>query len=150
MTTVSAATVSPDSCDLRAGAAVDRGLGQAAVDDHAGGEPGAEVGGAEPDQLAVGVDVVAGLGRVRLRRAEPLGEADQQHADRRPDELQVVVRRGDVRQAEGGSPASMCPTIATPLRVEVEQRDRGDAQQHRHQRARTSGSQRRSRARRPG
>ena len=45
--------------------------------------PGAEVGGAEPDQLAVGVDLVVVPRRVGLGRAEPLGEADEHHADRR-------------------------------------------------------------------
>ena len=45
--------------------------------------PGAEVGGAEPDQLAVGVDLVVVPGGVGLGRAEPLGEADQHHADGR-------------------------------------------------------------------
>ena len=44
--------------------------------------PGAEVRGAEAEQLAVGVDLVVVAGGVRLGRAEALGEADEHHADR--------------------------------------------------------------------
>ena len=48
----------PRHLALGARAAVDRGLGQAAVDDHAARQAGGEVRGAEPEQLAVRVDVV--------------------------------------------------------------------------------------------
>ena len=53
--------------------------------------PDGEVGAAEPDQLAVGVDLVVVAGGVGLGRAEALGEADQRDADRAAGELQVVV-----------------------------------------------------------
>ena len=89
----------PRHLALRAGAAVDRGLREAAVDDHPARQAGGEVGAAEPDHLAVGVDLVVVPGRVGLGRAEALGEADQRDADRAAAELQVVVE-GRVGQAE--------------------------------------------------
>ena len=78
-------------------------------------EPGAEVGGAEADQLAVGVDLVVVAGGVGLGRAEALGEADEHDADRRRAPAQVVVearrRRAGRRRA---ARESMWPTISTP------------------------------------
>ena len=134
VTTVERRDGQPGHLRLRPGAAVHRGLGQAAVDHHAGGEPGAEVGGTHPDQLPVGVDLVAGRRGVRLRRAQPLGEADQQDT-RPPAPTSRGSRAGRPPAAgrPGGARTSIGPTIATPLAVEMEHADRGDPEQHRHQ-----------------
>ena len=101
--TVRTATKSPETCDLRPGAAVDRRLGEAAVDDHAGRQTGAGVGGAEAEELLVGVDVVAGARRVGLGGAETLGEADRARRPRRdPPRLEVVVEADAVGEPERG------------------------------------------------
>ena len=65
---------------LGAGVDVDRGLGQGAIHDHPGGEPGADVGGADPDEFPVRVDVATLLSGVRLGWAEALDEAEKKDA----------------------------------------------------------------------
>ena len=125
----------PGELAPRAGAAVDRGLGQAAVDHHPAGQPGAQVGRAEAEQLPV-------RGRCRSRpsprRSSPRpGPRRSRRAGRRPP-----------RRPGSGSrwpPASGRPSCGQAgvdraddrhaLGVEVEQGHRGDAEEHRHQRA---------------
>ena len=97
VTTVSSGDDEPGDLALRAGAAVDRGLREAAVDHHAAGQPGAEVGRAEADSSRFGVDVVVVARRVGLGGAEALGEADQRDADGARREVEVV--RGRARRA---------------------------------------------------
>ena len=98
---------------MRAGRAVHRGLGEAAVHDHPAAQAGGEVRGAEPEQLAVRVDVVVVARGVRLRRAEPLGEADERDARRARRQVEVAAASTSGRPS-GGSPASIEPTMSTP------------------------------------
>ena len=126
----------PADLGAGAGAAVDGGLGQAAVDDHPGGQTGAEVRHAETGQLAVGVDVVARPGGVRLRRRQPFGEPDQQHPGGRPHQGEVVVHPQPGGEAQGRQAGLDRPDDRHAALVEVQHGDGGDAEQDRHQRPR--------------
>ena len=77
VTTVSTATTSPETCDLAPAEPLTAVFDRLPLTTIPLRQPGAEVGGAEADQLAVGVDLVVGAGGVRLRRAEAFGEADE-------------------------------------------------------------------------
>ena len=118
-TTVRAAASSPESLRARAGRRVDGRLGEAAADHHAAGQAGGEVRATERDELAVGVDVP---GLVGLRRAQPLRERDQHHAD--PAAGQAAgVGEPDVGQAERRQAARDRPDRR---HIEAEGLDRGD------------------------
>ena len=104
----------PTAATSRPRTAVDRRLREAAVDDHAAGEAGGEVGRAEAEQLAVRVDLVVVPGRVGLGRAERPRRS--RRASRRPRRRRG---RGSRRaptsgRPSDGSPLSMWPTISTP------------------------------------
>lgn len=114
-------------------AAVDGGLGEAAVDHHAGAEPGPEVGRAETEQLAVRIHLVACLGRIGFRGAEPFGETDQQDSDRRAEQIDQVADAHAVRHTDRGQARVDMADDGHAVVVEVEHRDRGDAEQHRQQ-----------------
>jgi hypothetical protein len=127
--------VSPETWLFAPAPPVDRRLGQAAVDDHAGGQAGAEVGGAEADQLTVGIDVVALLRGVGLRRGEALGEPDENYPNGCSRETEVVAERSparktDAREARLDGADDIDATID-----QTEGRDGSDAQQDSHERA---------------
>ena len=127
----------PRDLAVRPGAAVDRGLGEAAVDDHAARQPGAEVGRAEADQLAVGVDLVVVARRVGLGRAEALGEADERDADGARRQV-----RGSPRRARRGArpAAARCRSCRRcRRRPGSTQLDDQDPDRHRHERPRDDG-----------
>ena len=84
---------------LRAGAAVHRGLREAAVDQHAAREARGDVGGTQTEQLAVRVDLVVVPCRVGLRCAEPFRETDQHRTESCRRKVEVV-RETDIRKAE--------------------------------------------------
>jgi hypothetical protein len=117
---------------MGAGAAVDRGLGQAAVDDHPAREARGEVRAAEPEQLAVGVDLVVLTRGVGLRRAEAFGEPDEHHGDATGGE-QAELMQAHVRKPERRQPAV---DVADDVDVEIERGDCGDAHQHGGERSR--------------
>ena len=125
----------PGQLGARTGAGVHRGLRQAAVDDHAAGEPRCDVRRAQPHQLAVRVDVVVVPGRVDLGRAETLDETHQRDAHGRRPEAQVV-EPADVRHAERGQAALDRADDVDALLVEVQERDRADAEADGHERPR--------------
>ncbi len=142
-----------DARHLRTGAgrSVDGRLGQAAVDDHAAGQSAAEVRRPETEQLAIGVDLVVLARRVRLRRAEPLGEPDEHDPGRRSGGSQVVVASHAVGRAERRQAAGDVADDLDALVGEVEEldddhaeddggertgNDRGEATQPEHERQR--------------
>ena len=122
----------PGELRARAGGRVDGRLGEAAVHDHAARQARREVRAAEPEQLAVRIDVVVVSCGVVLRGPEALGEADEHHPDR-PGRERTVVPGARVRQAERREPAADLPHDVQPLVAEVEQLDEQDPEQHRHQ-----------------
>ena len=105
------------------GAAVHGGLGEAAVDHHAAGQARPQVGGAEAEQLPVGVDLVVVPGRIGLGRAQPFGEADQHHPGRGRGQLQVVGR-GHLRRPQRRQAAVDLPDDLDAVGVQVEERPR--------------------------
>ena len=115
MTTVSTATTSPEICERAPAEPLTAVFDRLPLTTMPAAQPGAEVGGAEAEQLAVGVDLVVLAGGVGLGRAEPLGEADEHDPGRRADGVEVVVRsRRPSGSPTDGSPLSMWPTISTP------------------------------------
>ena len=106
--TVSTATTSPDTCERAPAepltAVFDR-LPLTTIPLH---QPGAEVGRAEADQLAVGVDLVVVAGGVRLGRAEALGEADEHDPRRRAGGAEVVGERRARRAARATAARCRC------------------------------------------
>jgi hypothetical protein len=84
----------------RARAAVHRGLGETAVDHHSRAQTRSQVRRAQSDQLAIRRYPVARSDRVRLRCAQPLGEPDDQDADRRAAQFQVAGQAAGIRQTE--------------------------------------------------
>ena len=97
--------------------------------------PAPRLARAEAEQLAVGVDLVVLARGVGLRRAQPLGEADEHHPDAAGDQRAVV---GQARRRAARSPAGRRRSHRRCRR----RRRRGrtatsrDAEQHRRQRAR--------------
>ena len=118
-----------------AGAAVDRGLRERAVDDHPAGQSRGQVGRAEAEELGARVDRVVVLRGVRLGRAEALGEPDQQHPDGAAEQGQVVAA-AHVRRAQRGQARRDVADDVHAVLVEVEDVDRGDPEGHRHERRR--------------
>ena len=133
--TVSAATMTPESCERRAGGAVHGGLGEAAVHDHPARKPGGEVGGAEADQLSVGIDRVVRPAGVALGRAQPFSEADEHDPSRGRDRLEIVGQREAIGRSERRQPAVDLTDDRDALGGEVEHRHDDDPEQHRDERA---------------
>ena len=77
---VSAATTRPEICECAPAPPLTAVLERLPFTTMPLREAGRQVGGAEAQQLAVGVDLVVVAGGVGLGRAEPLRKADQQHA----------------------------------------------------------------------
>jgi hypothetical protein len=119
---------------VRAGAAVDRGLGEAAVDDHPAGQPGGHVGRPEADELAVGVDLVVLARGVGLGGAEALGAADEHHGDAARGERAEVVQR-HVWEADRRQPGVDVADDGDAVVVEVEELHGRDAERDGDQRA---------------
>jgi hypothetical protein len=115
------------------GGAVHGRLGEAAVHHHAAGQARAQVGGAEAEQLLVGVHLVVVGGRIAPGRAQALGEADQHDPGRGRGQVEVVGR-GHGRGPQGRQPAVDLPDDPDPVGVQVEQPDGGDPGQDRDQR----------------
>ena len=111
------------------GRTVDGGLGEAAVDDHAAGQPGADVRGAESDQLPVRIDLVVLSSGVRLGRAEAFGEADEHDARGRRERSEVVVEIERVGQAQRRKAAVDLADDGHPFVGEVERLDGQDAEE---------------------
>jgi hypothetical protein len=131
--TVSTATTS-DELALRAGPSVHGGLRKAAVDQHAARQARADAGGAQPEQLAVGVDFVVVLRRIGLGRAESFREADEHGAQGRGGDVEVVGE-ADLRKPELREPALDVADDRDAVLVEVEETDGEDAAQHDEERA---------------
>ena len=106
MTTVSTATTSPETCDVAPAEPFTAVFDRLPLTTIPLDEPGAEVGGAEAEQLAVGVDLVVGAGGVGLGRAEALGEADE-HDPGRSRRRRRGSRRSRARRA-ARSTAARC------------------------------------------
>ena len=123
--------------DLGAGACalVDGGLREAAAGGQAADEARAGVRGAERDQLLVGVDLVAVLGREGLRGAERLAEDDEHHA-RGGRQQHRDVRRRDVRDPDRGEPAGHRADDRDAVLHEVERAADRDPEHEREQSAR--------------
>ena len=83
----------PGELGLAADGVVHRGAGIRAGDRKAAEQAGGDIGGAEADQLAVGVDVIAVLEAEASRRDDAAAEADQQdaeHGERKIVEVEVL------------------------------------------------------------
>ncbi len=119
------------------GGPVHCGLGEAAVHDHPRRKPRAEVCGAEPDQLTIGVDVVVIAGGIGLGRAQAFGESHQHHPHSRGGNRQVVGRR------PFGKPKRRQPVVDLAndgdTVTQVEHGNGGDAKGDSHQRSRHLG-----------
>lgn len=114
----------------RAGGAVDRRLGQRAVDHHPRGQARAEVGETETEQLTIRIDVVPLAGGVGLGRTEALGEPHQHHTYSGTEQVDELVTR-DVGQAEGRQPAVDVADHGQSVVVEPEEPgDRDPAERH--------------------
>jgi hypothetical protein len=96
--------------------------------------PEARFAAPKADELPVGVDRVMVAG-VRLRRPEALREPDEQDPDRAPGEAQVV-RRVHVGEAGRGQAAVDVPHDRGAVDGQVEEVDRGVAEDHRDERRR--------------
>ena len=125
--------------ELRAGACgrVDGGLGEAAADDHAAGQAGGEVGAAESDQFAVGVDALVLARAVGLGRCESLRERDEHHADAARGQS-ADVRQPDVGHAQRWQPAADRPDDG---HIEAEHLHRANPSGDGHQRAGDAGGE---------
>jgi hypothetical protein len=89
--------------------------------------------------LPVGLDVVAGLGRVRLRRTEALGEPDDGDADRTGGERRIV-REQQLRQPERRQTARDRTDDGHPALGQVQQhRGQHPGQHHDHRRREQGG-----------
>ena len=115
MTTVRTATTRPDICERAPAEPFTAVFERLPLTTMPEAKPAAQVGGSEAEQFAVGVDLVVLPRRVRLRRAEPFGEADEHDPGGRASGPQVVVEPDAVGVPSDGSPLAMSPTIATPL-----------------------------------
>jgi hypothetical protein len=90
----------PGSRRLGAGVEIHHRAREAARHRIAAGEGRAEIGGAEADQLLVGVDALALLGRQRLRDRDRLHEADDRDQERRDETAATRLRRRQARHGE--------------------------------------------------
>ena len=121
-TTVSTAASSPETCVRAPADALTAVLERLPLTTIPLRQAGGEVGAAERDQLAVGVDPLA-AGRVRLGRAEPFGERDQHHADPAARPAAGVARARRRAAPSDGRPLRSSPTVGTSS---AEHLDRGD------------------------
>lgn len=128
--------------ELGAGARllVDGRLGKAAPGGQSTEQPGAGVGDPEHDQLLVGVDVVAVLGREVLSRAERFAEDDQQHAGG-GSQQRLDVAALDAGNGRGWQPAGHVPDDLDSMLRQVEDRADDDPEDQGQQPARDARNQ---------
>ncbi len=90
VTRVSTAAVVPESCDRAPALPLTAVFDRLPLTTMPLVRPAPTLAAPEPQQLAVGVDVVALTGGVGLGGPQTLGEADEHHADRGTEQLEVV------------------------------------------------------------
>jgi hypothetical protein len=80
----------PRELTFRTRRSVHRGLGEAAADHHAARQTAADIGGPQPEQLPVHVDLVPLLGRIGLGRPQSFREPDEHDAERPAEQAEEV------------------------------------------------------------
>ena len=108
---------------LRAGGDVDRRARDAAADGHAAGEGGDQVGAAQTDQFAVGVDAFAALDGQGLRHRDVLHHADQGEQGRGDEQFLEGSGRRELQRKRGGTLFHVADDGYAVLEVEVEAHD---------------------------
>ena len=110
----------PGKLGLAADGIVHGGAGIRAGDRKAAEQARGDVGGAEADQLAIGIDVIVVLEAEAARRHDAAAEADEQDAERR--QRKILERRGPwgMGRAKTGRACGMPPTRCMPRPLKIE------------------------------